>query len=286
MKRTAVFLVLALSILFLTNPVSAQDEKELGWSFEAEFASVSSQGNSESNTFGLSALLRYDWPRSGVQFEGGGLRTESSVIRRFGVGTSQDDFVAEEETFTEKTAENYYARGRYDYSVSDRFFLLGGVDWLRNIFSGIDSRFLIGAGAGNTWANSEKVKFSTSYSATYTFEEEVVNNPLTNSNFPGLRLAYDFKWLMGEAVTFTSVTRFDWNLDNTDDTRVDMTNALPIQISSKLAFKPSNQLLWRNDPALVEVPLFDAGGTDTGTTVFTPLGKIDSFWRLALVVTI
>ena len=76
--------VLALGLLFLIKPVAAQDEeKELGWSFEAEFASISSQGNSESNTFGLSALLRYDWVRSGLQFEGGGLRTESTVIDRF-----------------------------------------------------------------------------------------------------------------------------------------------------------------------------------------------------------
>ena len=133
---------------------------------------------------------------------------------------------------------------------------------------------------------NDKVHFSTAYTATYTFEEEVVDNPLTNSNFPGLRLAYDFLWNLSESTNFTSVTRFDWNLDNTDDMRIDMTNSLPIQISSKLAFKPSHQLLWRNDPALVEVPLFDTGGTDTGTTVVTPLGKTDSFWRLALVVSI
>ena len=62
MKCSRVFPALALGLLFLANPVAAQDEEEdLGWLFEAEFASVSSQGNSESNTFGLSALLRYDW---------------------------------------------------------------------------------------------------------------------------------------------------------------------------------------------------------------------------------
>ena len=58
---------------------------------------------------------------------------------------------------------------------------------------------------------------------------------------------------------------------------------LPIDISSVLAFKPSLRLLWRNDPALQLVPLFDSpGGTETGA-VFAPLNKLDSFFNLSLL---
>ena len=76
----------------------------------------------------------------------------------------------------------------------------------------------------------------------------------------------------------------DWNLDNTDDIRLDLTNALSIAISSALALKPSLQLLWRNDPALTEVALVESDGTPTGESVRVALEKLDSFFTLALVL--
>jgi putative salt-induced outer membrane protein YdiY len=245
---------------------------------------VATSGNSESNTFGLSATLLRVWARSEAKFEGGGLRTESTLKTRTAIGTGQNDFALIEEKKTEKTAENYYLRGRYDYDVSPRFFVFGGVDWLRNVFAGIDSRFLWAGGAGNTWANTEKVKFKTDYSATYTFETEVVENPFVKTNFPGARVAYDLLWRISGSTDFTSVVKLDWNLDNTDDVRTDMTNSLPIQISSKLAMKPSHQLLWRNAPALTSVDLFPSAGAPPSGTVLVPLEEVDSFWKLALVV--
>ena len=65
----------------------------------------------------------------------------------------------DEESFTEKTAEFYFARGRYDYDFTRRFYGFGGVDWLRNQFSGIDSRFLIAIGAGNYGGQLGKYHF-------------------------------------------------------------------------------------------------------------------------------
>jgi len=283
--HSIVFAIVFCCFQFGATPSQAQDaDKELGWFLTAEFALVAASGNSESNTFGLTTALLRVWARSEARFEGGGLRTESTLKTRTAIGTGQDDFTVVEEERTEKTAENYYLRGRYDYDVSQRFFVFGGVDWLRNVFAGIDSRFLLAGGAGNTWVRTEKVKFKTDYSATYTFETEVVENPFVKTNFPGARLAYNFLWKISESTNFSSVLKLDWNLDNTEDVRIDMTTSLPIQISSKLAMKPSHQLLWRNDPALTEVALFPSPGSPSSGTVLAPLEKTDSFWKLALVV--
>jgi len=201
------------------------------------------------------------------------------------VGTS-NDFEVREVKNTEKTAELFYARGRYDYNFSKRFFALGGVDWLRNRFAGIESRFLVGLGVGNTWADNDNVRFKTNYSFTYTFQEDVIDNPFVKNDFPGVRLGYDFWIKLTASTEFTSELIVDWNLDNTDDVRLDFTNALPISISKKLLFKPKLQLLWRNDPALTEVELIDSSGMPTGEMVLTPLQKLDSFVSLALVVKI
>jgi putative salt-induced outer membrane protein YdiY len=223
------------------------------------------------------------WNRAELKLDGGAVRSQSTLTTRTAVGTATDYQVVEEKT-TEKTAENYYGRGRLDYTFSSAFFALGGVDWLRNTFAGIDSRFLIAAGIGNVWADNERVKFETDYSATYTFQSDVVENPFVKTDFPGLRLAYDFFWALSSTAEFTSVLIGDVNLDNTEDIRADFTNALAVDVISHVAFKPSLQLLWRNEPSLTEVPLFDSGGTPTGETVVTSLQKLDSIFKVALVV--
>ncbi len=240
-------------------------------------------GNQETNTFAGNGLAAYLWPRSELIFTGGGFTSESSLTTSTAFGTGQDDFQLFEETVTEKTAETFFAGLRYNYDVSEKFYLTGAGDWLRNPFAGIDDRFVFGAGAGTRWVDNEKVRFSTDYLVTYTTETTVVPDPTTNSDFAGFRLGYDFLWDATASTNFESVLVADFNLDNTDDIRLDWYNGLPIDISSVLAFKPSLRLLWRNDPALQLVPLFDApGGTETGA-VFSPLNKLDSFFNLSLL---
>jgi putative salt-induced outer membrane protein YdiY len=281
---------IAVSAAFLVLPASAAlaqegEEKELGWAFEAELGSLWTGGNQETTTLSALGKLEYVWPTSRFRFQAGGFTTESSLTTTTAVGTGQDDFQVIEDKNTETTAETYYSRARFDHDISDRFFAVGGVDWLRNPFSGIDSRFLVAAGAGNKWVQSDRLKFETDYFVTYTFEEEVVANPITESNFPGLRIGYDLEWLLTANTTFESNIVADFNLDNTDDIRLDWYNGLPIDISSVLAFKPGLRLLWRNDPALESVPLFDApGGTQAGT-VLVPLEKLDTYFSVALVFT-
>ncbi len=274
----------AFILTLLASPATAQEEeKELGWAFEAELGSLWTGGNQETTTLSASGKLEYVWPTSRFRFQAGGFTTESSLTTTTAVGTGQNDFRVIEDKATEKTAETYYSRTRFDHDISERFFVVGGVDWLRNPFSGIDSRFLVAAGAGNKWVQSDRLKFETDYFVTYTFEQEVVSNPITESNFPGLRVGYDLEWLLTQSTKLESSIVADLNLDNTDDVRLDWYNGLPIDISSVLAFKPGLRLLWRNDPALQDVPLFDApGGTQNGT-VMAPLRKLDSYFSVALV---
>ena len=83
-----------------------------------------------------------------------------------------------------------------------------------------------------------------------------------------------------------SILISDLNLDETEDVRVDFVNALSLSISSRLGLKPSLQVQWRNQPALTKLDLFTAGGQPTTETVQVPLEKMDTFFTLALVVTL
>lgn len=264
------------------NPVSAQEEAGNGdLYFNAELSTVSTFGNSESLTIGASSTVGYIWENAELKFEGGSIRTESSIKTRTANGTAQS-FAVLDEKRTEKTAEAFYVRGRYDRTVSSSFFVFGGADWMRNTFAGIESRTLLAAGAGNTWVETEDTRFKTDVGFTYTFQEDVFENPLLKMNFPGVRVGYDLRSAVSESADFESSLVGDFNLDHTDDIRMDLVNALSVSINSMLALKPSLKLLWHNSPAVTGVPLF-TGGVDTGETVLVPLNKLDSIFTISLV---
>lgn len=279
--RATAILTLIVAVLG-TGPSSAQS-RDVGLYFTSEFSTVSTFGNSESLTLGLSTTLGHLWEKSEVKFEGGGVRTESTIKTRTATGTPQS-FVVQDVSRTEKTAEAYYLRGRADRTVNARLFVFGGADWLRNTFAGIDSRMLLAAGAGNTWIETENTRLKTDAGFTYTFQSDVFDNPLIKMNFPGVRLGYDLRSKLSATADFESSLVGDWNLDNTDDVRLNLVNAVSVNISSNLALKPALKLLWQNTPASTQANLFDNAGVPTGETVLVPLYKLDSFFTLSLVL--
>ena len=275
---------LAFAFVLLPSPGDAQEEeKDTGWAFTTEFSLVTTNGNSESRTFGLAGTALKPWQRSALLFEAGGTRTTSSLITRTATGTTSD-FSVNETKVTETVADILYARGRYDYDIAPKFQVFGGADWLRNKPAGTESRFLLSAGVGNAWARREKVKFRTDYGITYTIEDNVVDNPALKTEFAGARLSYDLVWKAAATTEFISNFILDLNLDNTDDVRISFLNSLPIAVSNVLLFTPSYQILWRNKPNLTTVDLVDSSGTPTGDQVAVPLDEFDTFFSLALVL--
>jgi putative salt-induced outer membrane protein YdiY len=276
--------VLGMILLLPLTNARAEDppEKKVGWSFSSSVGWVWIGGNSESNSFAFGAEAKRKWEKSELLLSAGGTQTQTTILTRTAVG-APDDFVVREESRTDKTAELYFARGRYDYNFSKYFFLFGGADWLRNRYAGIDSRELVALGAGNTWFDKDEIRFKTDYGFTYTFESAVVENPFVKTDFPGVRFGYDFWWKLTGTTEFSSTFITDWNIDNTDDVRIDCKNELPVSVSDHFKLKPGLQFLWRNQPALTDVDLFDSGGTPTGDKVLTPLKKLDTIFTVSLV---
>lgn len=271
-------MALALILAGTDARAGEEAEKELGWSFKASVGWLWLGGNSEANSFAVGAEARRVWSNSELSLKAGGTQTETTLKKRWAEGTL-DDYVVREENRKEKTAELYFARARYDYSFTKYFFAFGGADWLRNRFAGIESRELVALGAGNTWADKKDLRFKTDYGVTYTFEKEVVENPFgMKSDFPGARFGYDFWWNFTGNAEFGSLLTVDWNLDNTDDVRIDCKNELPVSISDHLKFKPMLQFLWRNYPAFAEIELV---GTEEKVDV--QLEKLDTIFTVSLV---
>lgn len=261
----------------MAAPLAAQDERPLGWADQAELTFVMTGGNASASTLGLKNTLLYNWPRATFQLAAGGVRTESGIITRTATGTSTD-FDVVEDTNNELTAENYYLRSRYDHQVGSAAYLFGGAGWNRNTFAGIQNRYNFVSGAGRAWVDTEDRRFKTDLGLTYTIQDDVVEDPTSQDSFLGLRAEYDALRRLTETTMFASTLGVDENLNETSDLRADWTNSLTVTMSANLAIKTSLQLLFDNEPSLVEVPL--ASGTGT---VLTPLGKTDSVFTVAVV---
>lgn len=261
-----------------------EGEPELGWAFDAELSLVMATGNAESTTLGAGAGLRRVWESARWRLAVGGLRTRSAELTRRAVGTA-NDFEVVEESESRLTAESYYARTRFDRSLSERSFLFGGTSWIRNTFTGVDARWTVAGGAGLVVSESERGHFRVDLGGTYTVENPTAPETETD-HFAGVRLSWDFRRQLTESTEVTSVLVVDENLDDSDDLRGDLTNAIAVSINRVLALRTSLQLLYDAQPALEQVPLFTPGGDPTGETVVAELQELDSLLTVAVVLSL
>ena len=144
---------LSSALLFLSigaGNLSAQDDPPLGWTDVAELTLVLTSGNATSSTLGLKNTAEHRWENALLQVAAGAVRAESGVTVHTATGTV-DDFIVTRSTPTEKTAENYFLKARYDREVTDSNYLFAGAGWDRNTFAGIQNRYAMVGGAGRAW---------------------------------------------------------------------------------------------------------------------------------------
>lgn len=260
----------------------AQAASGYAWENQTELSFVSTGGNASSSTLGLKSGLIGKADANTFKLEVGGIRGETNFrdIRATGTASS---FTVNETSTSALTAESYFAKGRYDRSFGSAYGFTG-TGWDRNTFAGVQNRFGFVVGVGNTWTESDAGLFKTDIGATYTIQKDVDPAPGADEGFGGIRLSIDAKRTLSASADLTSVLVVDENLENTDDFRADWVNSLVMSLSERLAFKTSLQLLFDNQPSLLSVPLFDGGGTATGTNVLTPGDELDTVLTLTLVI--
>ena len=284
-RRESPYLAVALCSVLSLVPAAAQtggDEPDEKWHDAAEFSFVATSGNSETTTLGLKNKLWRKWSRNAFELNAGAVRSEGTTNRR-AEGTV-DDFDVEEDS--EKTAESYYLNGRYDRSITDRFFWFGTAGWDRNTFAGIDNRYAVAAGVGNIWDTPDTIKFRTDYALSYTDQEDVVEVPGIDNTFMGVRVSWNYWHKFGAVTEYVNEFIGDENLEETTDWRLNMINSVTVALSGRLALKVSLQWLYDHQPAFETLPLFDGTGAPTGVTVISELDELDSIFTSSLVLKI
>lgn len=260
-------------------PVAAQ----LEWDNATEFAFVTTSGNASSTTLGLKSTLNGSGDVSTFKVELGGIRASSTFRTRTAVGTP-GSFVVNEMTRTERSAENYYARSRFDRNLGENdFFIFGGAGWARNTFSGFNHRFSFVAGIGDALIDDDVTLLKTDIGGTYTIQKDIDPTPGRGDGFGGIRATVEFTRAVSETTDFELNLVADENLRDTEDFRLDALASLSVALTEGLAFKTSYQVLFDNDPALVGIDLVDGAGMPMGE-VLVPTQDIDSFLTLSLVI--
>lgn len=284
------------ALLLLAAPAKAQqvatptettavDEKAFkvdapGTYANADLSYVLTSGNSTSSTLGFRGDITHRWGKQSIGFATGGLSASSSPDTRYAVGTPGDFEV--QVPPSEQTAENYFARGRYDYKLSDRLFYTLGAGWERNQFSGIQNRWVGDTGIGYILLSNDRTSFRSTVGITYTKEDYTVDNG-SDGSFVGARLGWDFRHRIFAGTTLTHTLIADENLEDTADLRVDAQFGLQVAMTKKLGLKVNWRLLWDNQPALAEYGLYTPGGIDTGLTVLAPYKELDQGFSVSLV---
>lgn len=247
-----------LTLLCLTFiPPTMADEPDLGWKDTAELSLVATSGNSESSTFGFKNTLVRQWESSLLKVVAAGLSADSATFNRFAVGPDPMNFTTFEQSTTTTTAENYQLETIFQKEIHERLSWQAGAGWERNRFAGINSRYTLLGGLGNVWHDDDKMKFRTDYLLTYTDQEDIVPTPGLEDKFLGARVALDYKRNLTESTSYENIWSIDVNLDESEDWRSKMVNAVSVSISKSLALRVSVTWFYDNLPALETVTLFD-----------------------------
>ena len=236
-----------------------KEPPKLGWSNNTDLSIVLTAGNSAAQTWGFTNELRYTWKDARFLFEANVVRSKTSDDHFFLVAPGLEFPVggapANPPTSLVKPdptldVANSLLRGTYERDITSRFFWNAGASWDRNDDAGILNRYIVHAGVGNKWVETERRRFATSYGLSYTDREEEKPDPEKDRRFAGARFGSEYRERFNPGTTFDSRFAANVNLSDPSDYSIDTTNALTVSVVGHVSLKVSLQWLYENEPAL------------------------------------
>ncbi|MAB80323.1 MAG: hypothetical protein CMJ89_13295 [Planctomycetes bacterium] len=109
------------------------------------------------------------------------------------------------ETGSQRTVDNVGAGGKYDYFLSEDIYALGNGSWQSDKVAELDSRFILGAGAG--WQVREDDGFKWSVEGGLSHVDQNFSDGSSDDYF-ALRLGSNITYQVSKATTFEQVAEF------------------------------------------------------------------------------
>ncbi len=279
-KVPTVLLFLALAA-GLSAPAFAQDRPPAEkWKASVELGYVVTGGNTSTSTFSLGTNMSKKCDKNTWTFKTFILRSNSTSKTRTAVGT-ETDFEIVEESVKRLVAENYVLSGQYDRRLSRAVTAEFGINWDRNRFAGIASRFMMTAGTGYPLIEKKNINLKADTVLTLTLRRFMGDK---TRSFAGFRVNTAFEYKFNHKASFNTQIIFDENLKKTVDWRLDWTNSISAPISKSLSLKTSLRTLYSHYPATESIGLYSGDGTYLDVNVLVPLKKLDVFFTNSLVI--
>ena len=279
-------LIVLLFTLCCVLPVAAQDEEEekkLGWSNVADLGFVVTAGNSRSSSLSFDDKLTHTWKEAEFVVRAGALRINTTEDP-FAVGTP-DDFEVIDDLIRELDTERYYLFGNYQRNITKRFFWIGGAGWDKDTNAGIENRTVFYGGVGNTWKETERTRFKTDYTVTFTKRVDEFPDPERPENFSELRLGWDYGQKIATHSEFTSDFVFFGRVSDFGDNRFVTLNSVTTNMTDMFAFRFSLEFRYQSIAAFEGIDLETPEGVPIGEVVIRRK-KLDTVVKFSFVVTL
>jgi putative salt-induced outer membrane protein YdiY len=282
LKAAALAAAVAAIIALAVSPAAAQEKEGLlgPWKATAELSYVVTGGNTSTSAFSLGTTFTRKWDKDILTFKSYILRSNATTFNRRAVGT-EDNYMVLEESSKALVAENYLLAGQYERRISKKLLGQAGMNWDRNRFAGLASRYMLTAGLGYALVESKRTQVKTDAGLTYTLRKYLGQD---STSFAGFRFNLAGEQKLSEKSSFASQFIFDENLKNTRDWRYDWTSSLTASISKSLALKTSLRMIYTHVPAMQNLPLYDLEGLPTGLFVPVSLKHRDTYLTTSIVI--
>jgi hypothetical protein len=261
-----------------------------GWYSTTNLNFVLSEGNTRTNTLGITTDITRNWLRTTWHTNGSFVRTSVGEPTRRAIGATPQSAAFEQGPRVTKS-EKLFLNSEFQRRVTERFYWDVGGSAERDKFAGVNSRVLGKAGVGYIWENRQDARFSTGVAATFTSQDELIEDPETEDSFAGVQFNADGEKRFGDTDqnVFASNLVVDESLKDSEDLRVNWANTLALALSRRFALQVGVQIAFDNQPQLVEFPLFtrlpNGFLAETGQNVAGRAEKLDTTATVSLVIT-
>lgn len=208
--------------LMIANQCIAEERK---WNDEAELSVVSTDGNSETKTISAKNILKYKFnERLLGRWKAGALKGESDG---------------------EREAEKYFSEIRLDYLLTEKIYTFGNVGWLKDTFSGIDSRYYVGPGMGYNFLKGPSHFLLGEAGLNYVNEDYTDD---TDNDFIAGRLFALYEYHFTAKNKFSQSVEYLHAFDDSENYSLNSETALISALNGNLSLKASYIINYDNKP--------------------------------------
>jgi putative salt-induced outer membrane protein len=145
----------------------------------------------------------------------------------------------------DETSNRWLIEGRYERGLSDRLFAFAELDYLKDKFSGYDSKIQFGPGVGYEFIKTDRHFLKGLASLLYTWDNYTDGG---TDSYATAKLAGDYTWQIQENLKFRQYADYQVSLKDTNVFFVNSETALEVKVATNISLGLSYLIAYQNDP--------------------------------------